>query len=312
MTKIFISSVAAALNSTLTAFEHTASVEAEFGDILVPGTLYTLAHHGARSVNPVPCTLGNEMFEKGRGELEAIGLSHLDLDALGGVLALLGVKPEAPSFWELAGKVDVNGLHKLAKLGGSAQDIARLHAWHAWSEQHRCFPPRPKANEAWGVSDERWVSEIGAFVEQARLALVSILKDDPEMLAAGVALEAKNEALNKSSFVEMKDGVVYRRSEAFVNHLYTIPNFEVVARACVSYNPKTKAVTLSLADPIKGISCGDIAKQMWGEQAGGHAGIAGGPRSGLEEGEARYAYFVMQRALFAADGGMGFVALPRS
>lgn len=293
MTTILLSNSAANLTSALEAFKGTVTVEAEFGDGLVYGTLATLAHHGKRAANPPPCTFGNEDFEQERQSgIEAIGLSHLDLDALGGVMAVLGCKPGPASFWELAGKVDVNGAHKLGSLGGSPADIRALHAWWAWSSKAKCFPPR-----------DGTVVNITLELEAYAKALRAILEGDEMLLAAGDEFRKAGEELSAISFVEMADGVILRRSNAFVNHLYTSPN-GLVAKAVVGMNPATGAVTVSLADPIPGVHCGEIVKELWGPAAGGHAGIAGSPREGFTgplslEAEGLRAYKALRLAVNA-------------
>jgi len=264
------------------ALENTASatVEAEYGNTLVEGSVVTLAHHGPRSANPAPCLAENLSVE-----VEVIGLSHVDLDSLGGCLAILGKKPEASSFWSLAAFVDVRGPHKLGESGASAEDIRRLNAFWAWSEANRLFPPRDGS-----------VADATAWIEKAEAVIGRILADDEAVLATGDEFRRKGDELNTASFVNEADGVVLRESEAFVNHLYVLPDGRVV-RAVVSYNPRNRAVTLSLADHTPGVSCRDIAVGLWGDQAGGHAGIAGGPRTGLDYTEAIRAAAALRSAL---------------
>ena len=115
--KILISANPEALKKELDNFSKTVTVEAEYGSVVVEGTELTLAHHGDRSGNPAPC------LHEGKVDCDAIGLSHVDLDAMGGVLAVCGRKPVAPSFWELAAFVDVNGPHKLPESGASEEDL---------------------------------------------------------------------------------------------------------------------------------------------------------------------------------------------
>jgi hypothetical protein len=260
--RFIVSNNAAALTSALAAFGRTASVEAEFGDVCVPGSVITLAHHGSRSANPAPCAAPNGV---GDG-VEAVGLSHLDLDALGGCLALLGRKPEVSSFWELAEFVDVRGPHRLTEAGASESDLARLHAFWAWSADHRVMPPRDGS-----------VADVTADVEAAGEALGRILGGDADLLAAGAAFKAAGEALNEASLVEAVGGVLLRQHEGFVNHLYTSPAGEV-AKAVVGFNPATGSVTVSFADAPPAGGAVKIVQELWGPLAGGHAGIAGSPR----------------------------------
>jgi hypothetical protein len=261
--KFIVSNNAAALTSTLAAFGRTATVEAEFGDLCVPGSIVTLAHHGSRAGNPAPCAAPNGVGGDG---IEAVGLSHLDLDALGGCLALLGRKPEADSFWELAEFVDVRGPHRLGEAGASEENLARLHAFWAWSADHRVFPPRDGS-----------ALDITEAVEAAAAALATILGGDENLLAAGVAFKEAGEALNAASLVEIVGGVLLRQHEGFVNHLYAAPD-GVAYKAVVGFNPATGAVTVSFADtPPAGGAVG-VVQGLWGPLAGGHAGIAGSPR----------------------------------
>lgn len=103
------------------AFCFNVTIEAEYGEVCVQGSELTLAHHGPRSGNPPPCVVPQEEVRAalrrpcwdceyyapwlcetctGLGSYTPqniqVGLSHLDLDALGGCMAVLGLKPEAP------------------------------------------------------------------------------------------------------------------------------------------------------------------------------------------------------------------------
>ncbi len=260
--KFIVSNNAANLAAAMSAFERTATVEAEFGDLCVPGSVITLAHHGSRAGNPAPCAAPNGVGEG----VEVVGLSHLDLDALGGCLALLGRKPDADTFWVLAAFVDTRGPHRLGEAGASEEDLARLHAFWAWSAENRVFPPR-----------DGTVADITADVEAAAAALDAILGGDAALLAAGAAFKAAGEALNAASLVEVAGGVLLRQHEGFVNHLYATPD-GVAAKAVVGFNPANGSITVSFADaPPAGGAVG-VVQGLWGPLAGGHAGIAGSPR----------------------------------
>jgi hypothetical protein len=292
-TRIFLCSNPDNLENELKGkFTLTATVEAEYGDRLVEGSVISLAHHGSRSGMPVPCTRGNFSIE-----LEAIGLSHLDLDAIGATLSLIGAKPvdkpEHELFWQLAGWIDTDGAHKLGELLKAFDESHRswldaaIHAYWAWSEQSgRVFPPRDGS-----------CLDVTEHVEKTRDVIQRILSGDPELLAAGVAMKAATAELNKTSFVTLAQGVILRQAEQFVNHLYTTPS-GTLGKAVVSYNPKTRAVTISLADPKDTkVSCVEVAQLLWGKEAGGHKGIAGGPRSGLSREEADRAFKELVRII---------------
>lgn len=249
------------------------TVEAEYGDSVVEGTHGTLAHHGSRKNNPAPCSFPNGFMPEWK-EVEVIGLSHVDLDALGGIMAVLGTKPEDDSFWKLATFVDINGPHKLGESKASELDLSRLYAYWAWSEDNRLYPPRDGS-----------VASAAEWVEKASSVLFKILEGDPQLIKAGADAQEAQKALSKSSFIHVStQGVIAREAEEFTNHLYETPTGQV-GKAVVSFNPKNNAVTLSLADPIPGVSMVAVAQKLWGDQAGGHASIAGGPRSGLPREE---------------------------
>lgn len=240
----------------------SATVEAEYGETCVEGSVLTLAHHGPRAGNPAPCMASNGCAEG----VEIVGLSHLDLDSLGGCAAILGRKPEAPSFWRLASFVDVNGVHKLGQAEASAEDIRRLHAYYAWSEDRKVYAPRDGS-----------VLDVTKEVTESVETLEKILVGDEDLLVAGDKFKARGESLNASSFVEAEKGVIARVHEAFTNHLYASPEGEAY-EAVVSYGTTHGSITVSFADTPKGKSAREIVQSLWGELAGGHAGIAGSPR----------------------------------
>lgn len=261
--KILLSSSPSSLRSALATFNVTATVEAEYGAELVSGSALTFAHHGPRAGQPCPCSYGNDVAT---AKIEAVGVSHVDLDTLGGVLAIQGRKPESPSFWELAEFVDLNGAHKLSVSGANAADLASLHAWWAWSEKNRLFAPRDGS-----------VADAGAWIDAAAEAITAILAGDETLLAAGEAHRKAGEALNAASFRKVFGNVIYRVSDAFTNHLYADPTGKPHA-AVVTYSPKSGSITLSYADATARDNACKLLQEQFGALAGGHKGIAGSPR----------------------------------
>ena len=138
----YVRILASSCADTLEAEEPAVTVEAEYGDRCVEGTELTLAHHGPRAGNPAPCVaevparLGTQFTNAGA----TIGVSHVDLDTVGGILRLAeGDRPLTGSeeFWRVAAFVDVNGVHRLAEANASDEIVRQLHAWWAWSETNR-------------------------------------------------------------------------------------------------------------------------------------------------------------------------------
>lgn len=261
--RFIIASTVAALATALEG-QRSATVEAEFGDDVVEGSELTLAHHGPRSANPAPCLAEN--FGD-RLAIDVVGLSHVDLDTLGGILAITNSKPEGhDSFWALAAFSDVNGPHRLAEANPSSEDLARLYAFWAWSSQHRCFAPRDGS-----------VADVTDFVEQAVDVIFAILDDDEELIDAGREFRAAEETLNRDSFVSTTQNVIARVGPQFCNHLYTDPDGNI-RDAVVHFNTRTGGITISFANAPSGCSARGIVQGLWGPEAGGHVGIAGSPR----------------------------------
>lgn len=248
------------------------TVEAEWGDRCVFGKIGTLAHHGSRSMNPPPCTEENNVFGIVK-EDSVFGLSHFDLDCFGGILSILGMKPEDNEFWNLAGFVDVNGAHKVNKANASDAAISKIYAWWAYAKTFRYVPPKD------GILDIEQSSIFGHLQ-----VLQGILSENSIWLEKGQNLKEDEQALNQKSFIESsKSGVIARVSPDFVNHLYQTPNGEV-AHCVVAYNTKFGSVTISFAEEGE-FSARDIIQQVFPEKdsqgnflAGGHKGIAGSPR----------------------------------
>lgn len=247
----------------------TATVEAEYGEEVVEGSSFTLAHHGPRSGNPSPCTKENVGVYSRPG---VVGISHVDLDTMGGIMALWGMKPEAPGFWALAAYVDLNGPHKIEGVSSPSwteSDKDRLHAYWAFSQSVRVFTPK-----------QGEVADVTEQVMLHALAIALILEGDGELIQAGRDFIQAEQALNKESFVRCEGNVVVRRSPKFVNHLYRFENnWGEVASAVVALNTTTGAVTVSFREsPFPHQGAVGLVQRLWGKEAGGHLGIAGSPR----------------------------------
>jgi hypothetical protein len=238
------------------------TVEAEFGAIVVKGSLETRAHHVEEYKHlPSPCTYPNQLVEG----LGVIGLSHMDLDSLGGALAAMGTRPGPDAFWTLAGWVDVNGPHKLSTFPATEKDLAYLHAFWAWSEKNKAV-----------ISAEE-ITDLTEYVEGGRQALTRIFEGDADLLRAGEEMKANEDKLNEESFRYEVDGIIVREHENFVNHLYATPG-GYPAKAVVTFSTKWKSVTVSVPEDTDGFHVGHLVRCIWGIEAGGHQNIGGSPR----------------------------------
>lgn len=255
------------------AGKKSATVEAEYGDEVVPGSVVTMAHHGSRSSQPAPCSYKNFcaglVDEAEVRRIEAVGLSHIDLDALAGCAALVGKKPEHPSFWTMAEFQDLHGRHKVDTSNTSEQDIRRLDAFRSWSATNPMNPERDGS-----------VTDVTDKVLQGIDVITKLLQDDSELLTAGDKYRQDEEQLNRDSFVKASaNGVIARvkKDDKFVNHLYSTPDGKP-GLAIVSFSPEKGKIVLSFADQPKGKNAIEIMTSILGAGAGGHASIAGSPR----------------------------------
>ena len=272
--KIYIANNAAALS----ALNVQATVEAEYGLDCVNGQILTLAHHGPRAGRPCPCSIPN-LPELG---IRSVGISHVDLDTIGGLMAIMGIKPVeydwVRDFWRVASEIDVQGIHKLPTMDlGICPDMIMysLNAFYAFSEtEGRVFAPRDGSVVKVDLSrhfeiittlltrDKRW-----GWKSPARQALLEV----------GKVWAASKRLLSETSYIGTAGAdVLVRSSEQFTAHLYWYN--DRLHKAIVSFNPKTGSITVSCCDEIPGFHAGAFCQQVWGEGAGGHAGIGGSPR----------------------------------
>lgn len=260
--------------------QKVAVVEAEYGSKEVLGSSDKLSlNHHVRSERPCPCSLSNEMFDGEREELEVIGISHFDLDTLGGICALLGVKPTSPEpgFWEMAEWVDTRGPHRIKECPSyNAESHIRLASFWTWSQANRLVAPKEGGQPA-----EMW--DCTKYVFEAIEELKRILDHTSENeVVRGKEFLAKEEALKAESFVS--EGVsasgikvVLRRGKVFANHLYYTKDGSP-AHMVVGYNENFEAVTVSRCGDDVPVVAKEFVQELWGQLAGGHAGIAGSPR----------------------------------
>jgi len=260
----------------------TVTVEAEYGSLVMEGSVYTAAHHqgsgpyagrhllGLLEVGmPSPCNDQNIPLV---GEDDVVAVSHLDLDSIGGCARTIAdfaplFDARFGGFWNLAEHIDVTGAH-------------RLEPDHVWAPSLRAFWAWLQANRPRYSREE--VVDCTDFMLTAAQVLVSILvEQDADLLAAGQAMADAEAELNESSLVRVVEAgdrlVAVREAGQFTNHLYRLPDGRVAA-AVVAQNTTMNSVTVSLADPIEGVVCREIVQHLWGPDAGGHAGIAGSPR----------------------------------
>jgi hypothetical protein len=282
------------------------TVEAEYGTTVVEGAVYTAAHHqpaGSKYAGdhvvaggrPSPCVDKDIPLLPPEEGAWVVGISHVDLDTIGGVLRALPAAadifaPAHDGFWNLVAFLDVNGAHKMAMAGASKEDIERIYAWMAHSKSI----PRLPLNV---------LTDATELVLGCLPVLRALLADDAKLLEVGRAFREDQRKLNEDSFRFMtKDDAsiivrVMPGPRDFVNHLYDAPDGSLGV-AVVAHNKHVGTITVSLESPIPGVSCRDVVQRLWGELAGGHAGIAGSPRGQvMDEYEVDIAVLELEAAI---------------
>jgi hypothetical protein len=286
------------------------TVEAEYGTTVIEGKAYTAAHHqpaGSKYAGdhvvtggrPSPCVDKSiPVLDPGEGAW-VIGISHLDLDTIGGILRALPAaadifSPAHDGFWALAAFLDVSGAHKMALAKAAEEDVERIYAWMAHSKQI----PRLPLNV---------LTDATELVLGCLPVLRALLADDAELLEAGRAFQEEQRKLNEDSFSFMTEddaSIIVRVTPGprdFVNHLYGAPDGSLGV-AVVAHNKHLGTITVSLESPIPGVSCRDVVQSLWGELAGGHAGIAGSPRGQvMDEFDVDTAVLELEAAIIRAE-----------
>lgn len=240
-----------------------ATVEAEYGNTVVKGSLVTLAHHAEEyKGQPAPCNTPNvPVLEDG----STILISHIDLDTIGGIMKLTGDYTDDPTFWSGAEFIDLNGQHHVNELPTKA--ILHLQAYWAWvAVEGRA----PRYIELTDVTD---------FVQKHIETIVQICDGDPGLITNG-----QTWALKKA---KAQEGCLYEESNtyrAFITDdfskqcptAYYSFSLEKVIPVTITLNTTTKAITIGCCD--NSLNACKCAQELWGKEAGGHAGVAGSPR----------------------------------
>ena len=267
------------------------TVEGAYGNTLVKGSKATYDHHTEECRdNPAPCNADIEARDGG-----VILISHIDVDCMGGIMALAGEKPENPSLWETAERIDLTGASNLGDEPEMNQD--EMRAFYCVLN-----PIQKELRElAAGEKDKGYV-DVTKSIEKLNVDFKKIAdRNNPErepLLQAG--RDRENQRIEK---VESKcvydDGATrgfISEPGVFCNGAYTAPGRDLPpAISCASWSNDGSSVvafnskinTLSdspLRNPECKLNACNIMRSIYGvdfgenAQAGGHAGIAGSPR----------------------------------
>mgnify|MGYP001465771849 CR=1 FL=1 len=254
----------------------TITIEAEWGKQVLEGSRFTACHHQpGQELWPAPC---NNILIPSISE-GTIVLSHLDHDCIGGTLRALGhshlFTTEYQSFWDLAEDTDKNG--PMVMPNHSEEDQDRMNALWAYLKSL----PFVSRSE---------VTDVTENIFSCSKVIQEILEGNVSRIETGKQWVKYNAELADSSLhsvlplrrIEggLQVRVVKKLDPAtgkggFVNHLYG--EDAAIAAFCQPIG----TITISQKDPtVTKVVCRDIMQNLFGPEAGGHAGIAGGLREG--------------------------------
>jgi len=194
-------------------------------------------------------------------------ISHIDLDTIGGCLALYGRKPDDDEFWQGAAYIDTRGPHRMNDLPQKTQEI--LYAYKAY-------------DIAQGRKEFGELEDVKSIIFQHGVIIKSIISGDPALIEAGKALarEAAAYAQRVESFLVMENEYLraFKTGGDYCNAAYYSPNMKKYIPAIVTWSREWNNILISFEDAGDKNDASVIARKLWGDLAGGHAGIAGSPR----------------------------------
>ena len=242
------------------------TIEAEYGEKCIEGTELTLAHHGPRSNNQAPCYASIETPVNP----DKILISHMDLDTVGGIMLVLGEKPENEKFWTAAEYIDVNGPHHVHEFSQETQDL--LNA--VWAEEF-------KINQAEGRFPRDVISDATDNYNKRAESIKAVLDPErnKELIENGREWEQEaTKATEDKLLYETKDYRVFSTDGVFCSAAYYSPADDEVKKATIVFNQKFSSITLAFEDGGKTANAAKILQGIFGPEAGGREGIAGSPR----------------------------------
>ena len=243
--------------------EPSATVEAEYGEKIIKGKKITLAHHIKEyQDNSAPCNTPNVPILSNNS---TIVVSHLDLDTIGGIAALMGRKKEDVKFWKAAEFIDLNGPHNLYKV--EEETRKKYIAYEAYQANHR----NPRFTE---------ITDVTNIVLEHLDVIDKVIDGDKKIIQEGIKWNEETKRKIEECLVFENNNVRIFNSPngIFCSAAYYSEKQGRVIPSTVTRNGKLKTITIAMADGGKKISAKELVQELWGNEAGGHIGIAGSPR----------------------------------
>ena len=263
-----------------------AAIEAEWGDFALEGKMVTANHHLLKYADcPAPCNDPKLIdFTKTFAchSTENIIVSHIDLDTVLGVMHLWGESWYIPKeFLKVAEFIDLNGPHHIHNFPQYIQDW--FNAYWAWNSENR----------AERITEVILVNDVIVGHCQFFESLFNLYAENSPPLIEKGKLWAENiQQLTESKLLmETENYRVFSTDGVFCGANYYSPTHRTIAKVCISFNEKFKAITVSCSDGS--LDCRALVQKLWGPEAGGHTGIAGSPRGQVMD------YYELKRAVHA-------------
>lgn len=238
-----------------------ATVEAEYGEDVLKGSIATLAHHTKEFQNcPAPC---NNLNVPILPKYSKVVISHLDLDTLGGILALLGIKPEHEEFWKAAEFVDLNGIHVINFLEKPIQEMLEAY----WASAPN-MPRLPRNNK---------IEDVTSVIKAHYYLIKKIIEGSQELIEKGkVWKEDVTKKVQECLIAEDGKIRVFETNSVRTSAAYYSPQYEKTASITITLNTRYNNIRIATSDNL--IDCKEIVRKLWGEGAGGRSNISGSPR----------------------------------
>lgn len=239
-----------------------ATIECEYGNVVVEGAV-TLAHH-VEGWNAAPALASSNIIEEAGVEPvdgDYILVSHIDLDTIMGIMNIANDMPFSEEVKKGINFVDCNGQHNLFKEEVSEEARRVILAYIGYAARNRC----PQQED---------------ITEYVRTLIQEFYNQDN--YEAGLALvEGRKKAASEYLAAAVGNVVLLDQPESSnifgLNSEYIIDGVEY--DYVIVFNQKFGSITVSSKAGVKGEkNMATIMKAVFGEEAGGHKGIAGTPR----------------------------------
>ena len=177
----------------------------------------------------------------------------------------MGRKKQDPKFWSVAEYIDLNGLHNLFQVEEEARK--KYTAYQAYQANHK----NSRVTE---------VTEVTDIVLEHLEIIDRVIDGDKTLIQEGIEWDEETKKKIEECLVFENDNVRVFNSPhgVFCSAAYYSQKQDKVIPCTVTRDGKLKCIIIAMSDGGKKISAKELVQELWGNEAGGHLGIAGSPR----------------------------------